>query len=53
MHYISDGVLMEAYEKAVELHLEEEFIELLYSEIKRRGLTSPSSAQNYYMEVGR
>ncbi|WP_158736502.1 sporulation histidine kinase inhibitor Sda [Alteribacillus sp. YIM 98480] len=53
MHYISDGVLMEAYEKAVELNLDGEFIEILHSEMMQRGLALPSSAQYDYVEAGR
>lgn len=53
MYYISDGVLMEAYEKAVELNLDGEFIGILRSEMMRRGLALPSSAQHDFVQVGR
>ncbi|SFE95093.1 sporulation histidine kinase inhibitor Sda [Alteribacillus iranensis] len=39
MQHISNRVLSEAYEKALELRLEEDFIELLRSEMVRRGMT--------------
>lgn len=40
MQHISNRVLREAYEKALELDLEEEFIGLLRTEMERRGITS-------------
>ncbi|WP_240374528.1 sporulation histidine kinase inhibitor Sda [Bacillus piscicola] len=43
MQHISNQVLVEAYKQAVELDLERDFIELLRSEMKQRGLLIPPS----------
>lgn len=45
MYYITDRVLMEAYEKALELELEEDFIDILHTELVRRNIAIPSSSQ--------
>lgn len=41
MNLLSNEALVEAYLKAVRLHLEEEFISLLVEEIRRRNLELP------------
>ncbi|MBO8163197.1 MAG: sporulation histidine kinase inhibitor Sda [Brevibacillus sp.] len=38
MKYLSDSLLLEVYERAVNMDLEPAFIQLLYSEIERRKL---------------
>ncbi|UOF90288.1 sporulation histidine kinase inhibitor Sda [Fodinisporobacter ferrooxydans] len=37
---LSNDLLLEAYELSVDLKLEDSFIQLLFEEIKRRGLDS-------------
>ncbi|MFC4769038.1 sporulation histidine kinase inhibitor Sda [Effusibacillus consociatus] len=39
MRLLSDKVLLEAYKQAVELKLDEQFIQLLLKEINQRGLS--------------
>ncbi|GGE29732.1 hypothetical protein GCM10011391_05330 [Pullulanibacillus camelliae] len=41
MYKLSDEQLIEAYFKAHELNLSEDFIALLYDELERRGLSIP------------
>ncbi|SDH63733.1 Sporulation inhibitor A [Alteribacillus persepolensis] len=53
MYFISDNVLMEAYEKATELQLDREFIELLHAEIKRRGLSAQIPAPMVPVQASR
>ncbi|MFM1652994.1 sporulation histidine kinase inhibitor Sda [Brevibacillus sp. B_LB10_24] len=38
MKYLSDALLLEVYQRAKELQLEQAFIELLYSEMQDRNL---------------
>ncbi|WP_156291934.1 sporulation histidine kinase inhibitor Sda [Oceanobacillus salinisoli] len=38
MEFLSDDTLIRAYKRAVELGLEEDFIELLANELRRRDL---------------
>ncbi|WP_139489425.1 sporulation histidine kinase inhibitor Sda [Brevibacillus dissolubilis] len=38
MRYLSDSLLLEVYQRAVDLQLEPAFIELLKNEIQRRNL---------------
>lgn len=38
MNYLSDHLLIEAYQKAIELRLNKEFIKLIELEINRRNL---------------
>ncbi|MDA3129724.1 sporulation histidine kinase inhibitor Sda [Aliibacillus thermotolerans] len=45
MYYITDRVLMEAYKKALELDLEEDFIDILHKELVQRNISIPSSSQ--------
>lgn len=40
MKYLSDTLLLEVYERAVNLQLEPDFIELLYKEMHFRNLLS-------------
>ncbi len=41
MHLLSDEYLVEAYLNAVQQKLDKQFIDLLYKEIRTRGLTVP------------
>lgn len=43
MAFLSDELLIDCYEQAIKLHLDEEFIALLLKEIKRRCLCPPLS----------
>lgn len=38
MEFLSDTLLIEAYEKAVDLNLNEDFIELIKIEIEKRSI---------------
>lgn len=38
MNYLSDTLLLEAYEKAKELRLNHDFIEMIEQEIKKRSI---------------
>jgi len=38
MEFLSDTLLIEAYEKAVALNLNEDFIELIKTEIEKRSI---------------
>lgn len=43
MKYLSDSLLLEVYERAVNLQLEPAFIELLYNELDERQLLANAS----------
>ncbi|WP_232699664.1 sporulation histidine kinase inhibitor Sda [Brevibacillus daliensis] len=39
MGYLTDSMLIEVYQRAVDLHLEQDFIQLLQAEMMRRELS--------------
>ncbi|MFC0522531.1 sporulation histidine kinase inhibitor Sda [Pontibacillus salicampi] len=41
MEHLSDELLVESYQKAIELNLSSEFIQLIEEELQRRSLTYP------------
>ncbi|MEK3791478.1 sporulation histidine kinase inhibitor Sda [Paenibacillus sp. FSL R7-0204] len=41
---LSDEMLLDSYHRAIELHLEHDFIALLLAEIRKRNLHSPAHA---------
>ncbi|WP_086074432.1 sporulation histidine kinase inhibitor Sda [Paenibacillus camerounensis] len=41
---LSDEMLLDSYQRAIELHLEHDFIALLLAEIRKRNLHSPEHA---------
>jgi len=43
MEYLSDKLLLEAYKKAIELNLNDDFILLIEKEINRRGILENNS----------
>lgn len=43
MKHLNDDALLQAYEMAIRLRLEQEFIDLLLAEINRRGLRPPDA----------
>lgn len=42
MDYLSDALLVEAYEKAIELNLHADFILMIEEEMNRRGIKVPT-----------
>lgn len=44
MKYLNDDELLQAYETAVQLKLDEEFIRLLVEEMTKRGMSPPDPA---------